>query len=78
MMHTSIRKAKKDLNKMVDSCIKYDDVFVISKKKGNVIMLSEKNFNNLIESFYSKDIYQSIKEVVKTPTSELIKQSPWE
>lgn len=76
MMHTSIRKAKKDLNKMVDSCIKYDDVFVISKKKGNVIMLSEKNFNELIESFYSKDIYQSIKDAVKTPTSELIKQAP--
>ena len=62
------------------SCIKYNDVVNISTKEGNVIMMSEDDYNSLIESLYLagiKGVYEDIEEVVKTPTSELSKEPPW-
>lgn len=80
MINTNISNARTALYKMASSCIKYNDVINISTKDGNVIMLSEDDYNSLLESLYLagiKGVYEDIEEVAKTPTSEFSKDPPW-
>ena len=80
MLNINISNARSDLYKIASSCIKYNDVVNISTKDGNVILLSEDDYNSLIESLYLagiKNVYEDIEETVKTPTSEFIKDPPW-
>ena len=80
MVNLNISNARQDLYKIASSCIKYNDVVSISTKEGNVIMLSEDDYNSLIESLYLagiKNVYEDIQEVVNTPTDKLIKKAPW-
>ena len=80
MTYLNIDKAKKYFCNLASSCIQYNQVINISTKEGNVILLGEKNYNNLIESLYLvgvKGVCEDIEEAVKTPTSELSKESPW-
>ena len=52
----------------------------ISTKDGNVILLSEEDYNSLIESLYLagiKGVYEDIEKAVKTPTSDFSKEPPW-
>ena len=76
----NISNVRKTLYKLASSCIKYNDVINISTKDGNVIMISEDEYNSLIESLYLagiKNVYEDIEEAVNTPTSEFSKDPPW-
>ncbi len=80
MVTLNISNARDELYKLASSCIKYNDVINISTKEGNVIMISEDDYNSLIESLYLagiKGVYEDIEEAVNTPTSELSKEAPW-
>ena len=81
MKNIGITNARNNLYKIVSSCIKNDEVFCVSAKNGNVVMISENRYNNMIESLYLssiKDVKRDIKTVVNTPTRDFIKNSPWE
>lgn len=80
MINLNISNARDELYKLASSCIKYNSVVTINTKEGNVILLSEDDYNSLIESLYLagiKGVYEDIEEAVKTPTSELSKEPPW-
>lgn len=80
MVTMNISNVRKELYKLASSCIKYNDVINISTKDGNVIMISEDEYNSLIESLYLagiKNVYEDIEEAVNTPTSEFSKDPPW-
>ena len=80
MVNTNISNARSDLYKLASSCIKYNDIVNINTKEGNVIMISEDDYNSLIESLYLAGIdgvYESLEEINNTPTSEFIKEPPW-
>ena len=80
MINLNISNARDELYKLASSCIKYNDVVTISTKEGNVILLSEDDYNSLIESLYLagiKGVYEDIEEAVNTPTSEFSKEPPW-
>lgn len=80
MVNTNISNARNDLYKLASSCITYNDIVNISTKDGNVIMISEDDYNSLIESLYLAGIegfYDSLDEIRNTPTSEFIKDPPW-
>ena len=65
MMNTNITNARAELYKLASSCIKYNNVININTKEGNVIMMSEEDYNSLIESLYLAGIpgmYESIVE----------------
>ncbi len=75
MTTVNITNARQELFKLANSCIKFNDRINISTKDGNLIMLSEQDYNNLLESLYLASIpgmYESIKEGVETPSSELL------
>ena len=80
MINLNISNARNELYKLASSCIKYNDVVSINTKEGNVIMLSEDDYNSLIESLYLagiKGVYEDIEKAVKTPTPEFSKDAPW-
>lgn len=80
MVTTNITKAREELYKLANSCLKYNDVINITTKDGNVIMLSEDEYRSLLESLYLagiKGVYEDIEEAVNTPSEELIKDPPW-
>ena len=76
MQNTNITTARAELFKLASSSIKYNNVININTKEGNVIMLSEEDYNSLIESLYLAGIpgmYESIIEGVNTPVEECVK-----
>ena len=80
MVNVNISNARSNLYNIASSCIKYNDVINISTKDGNVILLSEDDYNSLIESLYLagiKNVYEDIAEAVRTPTDEFLKDPPW-
>ena len=76
MTTVNITNARQELFKLANSCIKFNDRINVSTKDGNFIMMSEEDYNNLMESLYLAGIpgmYESIKEGVETPLSECVK-----
>lgn len=79
MTYLNVKKAKNTLEELVTDCLKNSEVFTISTKDGNVVLLNEKEYNNIIESLYLlgiKGVYDDVDKAVKTPTSNLSKKSP--
>lgn len=73
MTNTNITNLRKNLFDYANSCIKYNDVVNVNTKEGNVIMLSEEDYNGLIETLYLtsiKGMKESIVEGLNTPASE--------
>lgn len=73
MQNTNITSARAELFKLAASCIKYNNVIKINTKDGNVIMLSEEDYNSLLETLYLAGIlgmYESIIEGTNTPLEE--------
>lgn len=76
MTNTNITKARVELYKLAASCIRYNNIVNINTKEGNVILISEQDYNNLIESLYLAGIpgmYESIVEGANAPLEETIK-----
>ncbi len=73
MQNTNITSARSELFKLAASCIKYNNIININTKDGNVIMLSEEDYNSLLETLYLAGIsgmYESIIEGANTPLEE--------
>lgn len=80
MRNIDIIDAKRVLNELASSCIKYNIVINISTKDGNVIMLSEDDYRSLIESLYLTGIpgfYEDIEKAVNATTNEFSKEDLW-
>ncbi len=72
-MNINITNARAELFKLASSCIKYNNVININTKEGNVVMLSEEDYNNLVETLYLAGIpnlLESIVEGVNTPLED--------
>ena len=81
MINLNISEARTDLYKLASSCIRNNNVINISTIKGNVILMSEKRYNSLIESLYlmgNNNVNKDIEKACKSPTSEFSRISPWE
>ncbi len=52
MLNTNATNFRKDLFKYLELAIDYNDVINVSTKKGNVIVLSEEDYNGLLETLY--------------------------
>lgn len=75
MTTVNITNARQELFKLAQSCIKFNDRINVSTKDGNFIMLSEEDYNNLLESLYLAGIpgmYESIQKGLDTPLSECV------
>lgn len=75
MINTNIVNFKKNISGLFEQTIKYNEPINISTEDGNVVLLSEDDYNNLMETLYLTSIpgmKECIVEGLSTPISDCI------
>ena len=75
MTNTNITNLRKNLFEYVNQVIEYHDVINVNTKNGNAVIMSEEEYNGLMETLLlSSDprVKQEIVEGIKTPLEECI------
>ena len=78
MLNTNITNFRKNIYGMLEQTIKYNEPVNVSTKDGNAVVISEDDYNSLVESLYLSSIPQVRKEIVdglNTPLSECLPES---
>ena len=65
MININITNFRKDIYELLDKTIKYNEPINISTKNGNAVVLSEEDYNNLMETLYIESIPELKEDVVK-------------
>ena len=81
MATTNVTELRKNLFSMVDSVIKFNEPVQVTTKNGNAILLSEEDYNALLETVYlmsQPGLVSKIKEDEKERTSETSEFNPKE
>ena len=78
MAITNITNFRKNIYLMMERTIQYNEPLVISTKEGNAVMLSEEDYNGMIETLYlvsSHGMREKLMEGKETPLSDTIDES---
>lgn len=78
MLNTNATNLRKNLFNYLDLAIDFNDVINVSTKKGNVIMLSEEEYNGMMETLYLTSIPGMKEQLIEgkdTPLSECVAES---
>jgi PHD/YefM family antitoxin component YafN of YafNO toxin-antitoxin module len=78
MLNTNISNFRKNIFGMLEQTIKYNEPVNISTKDGNAVVLSEEDYNGLMETLYLSSIpsmKERIVEGMNTPVSECIPEN---
>lgn len=73
MINTNVTNFRKQLFELIDQTIKYNEPVNISTKNGNAVLMSEEEYNNLIETMYLNSIpgmREKLEEGINTPIKE--------
>ena len=65
MTNINITNFRKDIYELLEQTIKYNEPINISTKNGNAVVLSEEDYNNLIETLYISSIQGLKEDIVK-------------
>lgn len=75
MLSTNITNFRKNIFGMLEQTIKFNEPVNISTKDGNAIIISEEDYNGLMETLYLSSIpamKEKIVEGLKTPLDECL------
>lgn len=75
MIYLSVTNFSKDIYSLLSHTIKFNEPINIKTKDGNAVIISEENYNGLIETLYLSSIPEvkaSIIEGLKTPLDHFI------
>lgn len=78
MLNINITNFRKNLFSLLEQTIKYNEPVNISTKDGNAVIISESDYNGLMETLYLSsmpELKQQIIEGMQTPLSECIPES---
>ena len=78
MINTSVTNFRKDIFRILENTIKFNEPVNIVTKEGNAIVISEEDYNGLMETLYLSSIPEvknAIIEGMNTPISECIPES---
>lgn len=65
MTNINITNFRKDIYALLEQTIKYNEPINISTKNGNAILMSEEDYNNLIETLYISSIPGLKEDIIK-------------
>lgn len=65
MTNTNITNFRKDIYELLEQTIKYNEPINISTKNGNAVVLSEEDYNNLMETLYISSIPKLKEDIIK-------------
>lgn len=77
MITTSITNFRKNIYNILSQTIKFNEPININTKDGNAIILSEEDYNGLIETLYLSNmpkVKESIVEGLNTPVEECLEE----
>ncbi len=69
MTNTNITNFRKDIYKLLENAIKYNEPINVSTKNGNAVVLSEEDYNNLMETLYISSIPKLKEELIERKNS---------
>jgi len=75
MTNTNITNFRKEIYELLKQTIKYNEPINISTKEGNAIVISEADYNGLLETVYLMSIPEVKEKIIKgknTPIEECI------
>lgn len=78
MTNINISNFRENLYQYVKNTIRHNEIININTKDGNAVVLSEEDYNGLIETLYlngSKKTIEDIQEAENTPQEERISLS---
>ncbi len=73
MINTNVKNFRKQLFKLLDQTVKYDEPVNISTKNGNAVLISEDEYNSLMETLYltsSPQMEKKLTDGINTPIEE--------
>ena len=73
MTNTNVTNFRNNLFNYLDMAIEFNDVISVSTKKGNVVVLSEEDYNGLLETLYLASIpgmKERLSEGLETKTED--------
>ena len=78
MLNTNATNFRKDMFRILEQTIKWGEPVNISTKDGNAVVISEDDYNGLLETLYLSsipDVKNAIIEGLNTPISECIPEN---
>lgn len=78
MINMNITNFRKQIFNVLEQAIKYNEPVNISTKDGNAVVLSEEDYNGLMETLYLSSVphmKEQIIEGMNTPVSECIPEN---
>lgn len=75
MLNTNITNFRKNIFGMLEQTIKYNEPVNVSTKDGNAVIISEEDYNGLMETLYLSSIPEMKEKIViglKTPLDECL------
>ena len=71
MTITNVTNFRKNIYELLDKTIKYNEPINISTKNGNAVVLSEEDYNSLIETLYIESIPGLKEKIIKAGEAPL-------
>ena len=65
MTNINITSFRKDIYKLLETTIKYNEPINISTKNGNAIVISEDDYNSIMETLYIESVPGLKEEIIK-------------
>ena len=78
MLNTNITNFRKNIFSMLEQTIKYNEPVNISTKDGNAVIISEEDYNSLMETlylYYIPEQREKIIEGLNTPIEECVAEN---
>ena len=78
MLNTNVTSFRKNMFRILEQTIKWGEPVNISTKDGNAVVISEDDYNGLMETLYLSsmpDVKNAIIEGLNTPISECIPEN---
>ena len=73
MINTNVTNFRKQIFELIDQTVKYNEPINISTKSGNAVLISEEDYNNLVETMYLNSIpgmSEKLNDGIETPLEE--------
>ncbi len=70
MTNINITSFRKDIYNLLEQTIKYNEPINISTKNGNAVVLSEEDYNSIMETLYIMSVPNLKDEIIKRATDD--------
>lgn len=77
MLNTTVTNFRKDIYNLLEQTIKFNEPVNVSTKNGNAVVLSEDEYNGMVETMYLysfPELKDQIKEDMNAPLSEFVSE----